>query len=274
MTVVIEKCLFSAPFSFLGDLRPVYQRVMPTEFREIWYRHELHADSAVTAWVPNPGQDFVIDEAALDLCPNLGIIVTPSTGSNHIDRKACARRGVAVYSLLDHRSRLEQIAASAEFTFLLLLGALRRVDLAFGEVARRRWRANEDALRGRELAGRTVGLLGYGRIGRRLARYCRAFDTQVRACDPYVAAADLPLVDIETLFAEHEAVVICCSLTPETIGLVGERLLDRLKPGAVVVNSARGEILQEQATRAALAALEILAGRGTPIDLTEALVAR
>lgn len=250
---VSGRCLFSAPFSFFGQVRADYETFMPTEFREIWKRSEVTADSAPTVWAPNPGQSFVIDGTILDMFPQLEVVATPSTGSNHIDRAECGRRNIAVYSLLDNREGLDRISASAEFSFLLLLNALRRLDRGIAEVTAGRWRAREDFLRGNELGGKTVGLIGYGRIGKRLKRYSDAFDATVVCYDPYVHGADIPQWPIERVFADADVVCVCCQLTEETRGMVGRALLGRLKPNAAFVNSSRGEVVDEPALAAVLA---------------------
>lgn len=237
-------CLFSAPFSFLGWLQEEYRRLMPTTFREIWDRAELAPDTALTAWVVNPGQRFTVDHAVLEAFPALSVLVTPSTGRNHLDEEACRERRIAVYSLQDDREGLEGISASAEFTFLLLLNTLRRLDLAVREVSEGRWRSREGLLRGHELQGKQVGLLGLGRIGRRVARWCAAFGARVVYYDPGVAG-DYPAVSLEELFARSDVVCICCSLNQDTSGLIGADLLNRLKPGASLVNTSRGEVLVE-----------------------------
>jgi lactate dehydrogenase-like 2-hydroxyacid dehydrogenase len=128
--------LFSAPFAFLPpDVMAGYQAILPMEFREVWSREELLPDPDLAAWIMNPGQGFVIDDSVLDLYPGLRLLVTPSTGRNHIDVPACTRRAIPVLSLLDDRETLDVITASAEFTFLLLLNTLRRLDRAVAEVA-------------------------------------------------------------------------------------------------------------------------------------------
>lgn len=238
-------CLFSAPYGFLGGVLDEYRGLMPTICREVWRREELEGNPGVTAWVMNPGQMFVIDEGVLDLYPNLEVLVTPSTGSDHIDQGACSRRGIAVYSLLDDRENLNQITASAEFTFLLLLYVMRRPDIGIREVSARRWRTREDMLRGHELSGKQVGLVGFGRIGQRVARYCEAFDARIAYHDPYVKDGIFPAWSLEEMFALSDAICICCSLTSETRGMIDRKLLVRLKPGAALVNTARGEVIVE-----------------------------
>jgi phosphoglycerate dehydrogenase-like enzyme len=247
---------FSAPHDFLGALLDGYGTQYELELGEVWFERDLPARCDADAWVVNPGQHFVVDDAVLAVFPRLRALVTPSTGTNHIDVDACCRRGVEVRGLLDAREALERISASAEFTFLHVLNALRRIDVGLAEAASGRWRLDEGRLRGRELQGKRAGLVGYGRIGRRLARYLAAFDAGPTAFyDPYVegdgAAVRNP--SLEELATAADVLVICCALTDETHGLVDGALLRRLPAGAVVVNTSRGEVLDEPSVAAALA---------------------
>lgn len=268
MPAKADRCLFSAPSSFLPDVEAEYRRLMPTVFREIWTREEVECDEEITIWVVNPGQSFVIDESILSLLPSLRLLVTPSTGLNHIGANVCGDRGVAVLSLLDDRAGLETISASAEFSFLLLLNTLRRIDHGIAEVSAGRWRQREDHLRGRELSGKKVGLVGFGRIGRRLRRYCMAFEAEVAYYDPYVDAPQAKRVaDLEELFSCSDVVCVCCALNAETTGLITGSLLLRLRHGACFVNTSRGEVIRQDELLHVLAqrddlrvGLDVLAG--------------
>ena len=243
---IMDKCLFSAPFSFLPDeVRTRYQQVVDTTFREIWDLSELEPDENLTAWVMNPGQRFIIDSCVLDQYPNLRVLVTPSTGTNHIDKDICAQRGIPVFGLLDDKEGLNTISASAEFTFLLLLNTLRRLDIAIQEVSAGRWRHREDILRGNELSGKKVGLVGYGRIGKRMARWCTSFDAHVNYYDPYVDDDRHPQSSLEEIFRQSDCVCICPTLTPETKGMINKPLLSSLKENACLVNTSRGEVVDE-----------------------------
>ena len=270
------RILFSAPHDFLPEgLKQAYQAVMPTEFEVIWTAEDVPEDDQLTVWAPNPGAKFVIDDDILARFPALEIIATPSTGRNHIDLQACERKGITVYALIDDRETLDRIAGSPEFTFLLLLLLLRRPTVGLEEAAARRWRAREDDMRGHELDGMSVGLVGYGRIGHRLSRYCRAFNASVRYADPYVDDTDIEKTSIEAIFAESDVVFICCGLTPETTGMVGGNLFRRLKQNASFINTSRGEVLIEQDLADVLnersdlsVAVDVLAGEvtGTQYD--------
>ncbi len=260
-------CLFSAPYTFVPGLEAKFNAVLRTTFREIWQKEQVPESQELTAWVVNPGQGFVIDSTILDRVPNVRLLVTPSTGRNHIDTDECERRQIAVYSLLDDRHRLNRISASAEFTFLLLLNTLRRLDFAADEVSAGRWRHHEDLLRGHELSGRHVGIVGLGRIGSRVSRYCRAFDAIPHYYDPYVDSQEaIRTTSLETVFDDCSAVCISCSLTEETSGMITGDLIGRLRHGASMVNTSRGEVVDEAGLLAVLSersdlkvALDVLA---------------
>jgi phosphoglycerate dehydrogenase-like enzyme len=240
--------LFSAPAHFIPGIEERFNAFLPTVFEEIWHRDDLPDRSDVTVWICQTGQSFVIDDEVLERFPLLEVLVTTSTGNNHIDMSALERRGIPFFSLLDDRPGLEQIAASAEMTFLLLLDTLRHLNLCVEEVRTRRWRQNEDLMRGHELQGRRIGIVGFGRMGRRQRRYCEAFGAEVAYYDPYVEDSKTPgFNSLEELFDWAQGVIICCSLTDETRLMIGEDQLKRLGPGAVLVNGARGAIVDEHA---------------------------
>lgn len=173
-------------------------------------------------WVCNPKQKYTIDGNILEQHPGLLLLATPSTGTNHIDVKECNALGIKVLSLNDNKTALFGIAASAEFTFKLILDAL-RMPIAH------------------ELQGRKVGLVGYGRIGQRLFSYLRPFGATVYVHDPHVYS-DMSLAQ---LFSTCDIIVICCALTEETAGMITPGLVRRMPKGGVFVNTARGEIIDE-----------------------------
>ena len=241
----MEKCLFSAPTSFMLEIKKEYNDIVPTIFQEIWHETQLKKDSNLTIWVPNPGQNFIIGDKILNLFPNLHTIITPSTGRNHIDIKACNMRNIRVFSLLDDRQGMETISASAEFTFLMILNTLRRLDVAIDEVTSGNWRKNEDYMRGHELSGKKVGLIGLGRIGTKVAKYCTAFEASVSYYDPYKSVTQYIKDSLENIFKNNDIIVICCELNQETTGLVNKPLLESMKKNVCLINTARGEIINE-----------------------------
>lgn len=211
---------------------------------------------------------FQIDREVFDAAPRLKAIVSATTGLDHIDGRVAAERGVTVLSLKGETEFLRTIKATAEHTWGLLLALVRRIPAASAAVAAGRW--NRDEFRGRELAGRNLRIVGLGRIGRQVAEYGRAFGMHVAAVDPN--GADWPAyverrADLAALLADADVISLHVPLADETAGLLGARELAFAPRGCVVVNTSRGEILDEQALAGALrsrrlagAAVDVLQG--------------
>lgn len=207
-----------------------------------------------------------IDAEVLARGERLRAIVSATTGLDHIDLAEAERRGVAVLSLRGETEFLRSIPATAELAWALLLGLVRRLPQAYASVLRGEW--NRDAFRGHDLCGRSLGILGLGRIGEKVARYGLAFGMRVLAYDP---TRDPWMEGVERantmdeLLAASEVLSIHVPLNERTEGLIGRRELALLPPGALLVNTARGAVLQREALLEALesgrlsgAALDVL----------------
>ena len=201
------------------------------------------------AWICNPLTS--VNELYLARFPYLRYLITPSTGTNHIDLEACKERGIKVLSLLDDREALNEIRASSEFTFMLILMALRKVR-AWSYIFQSKtheekdelYYRNEDTMRGNELYEKYVGIIGYGRIGKNIYDWLKVFGAFPYFLDPYVDASK-NRAPMATKFT-HDIVVICCSLTEETEGMITKEHLELMQPGAILVNTARAEIINQQ----------------------------
>jgi D-3-phosphoglycerate dehydrogenase len=208
-----------------------------------------------------------IDAEVLAAASHLTTIVTPTTGLNHIDLETAAQRGIRVLSLRGEVALLRDVRATAEHTLLLLLALLRRAHAAITHVHEGGW--NRDLFRGHELHQKTVGVVGYGRLGRIVARYMQAFDARVLATDPHVTphdvAADVTLVPLEALLPAADIVTLHVNLDPVTVGFFGRAQFAVMKRGAWFINTSRGELVDEVALLEALqqghlagAALDVL----------------
>lgn len=193
---------------------------------------ELYDKKRVAYLIPNPVKKVVFEDF-----PKLRVIATPSTGTNHIDLKMARKRGVKVLSLLDDREALNEIRASSEFAFFMILEGLR-----FG--AFRQWKTYErhPAMTGNELYGKKVGIVGFGRIGKNVAKWLNAFGATWQSYD-YGSAPDTLL----ELFENSDIVLISCSLNEKTEGMITKEHLSRLHEDAILVNVARAEIINEAA---------------------------
>ena len=207
------------------------------------------------AFVPDPGARYRIDETILNDSSQLKVIVTPSTGTDHIDKQLCERFGISVESLRGAVGFIDSIHASAEFSFLLLLSILKKSVKAANAAKQGYWRDIEDQLRGYELHGKTVGLIGLGRIGKKMARYCNAFGANVIALDPLGSQGTNNVVmcnSTEELLGKADIVCLHIHLDENNQNFFGERQFNCMKAGSYFVNTSRGGLVDEDALMDAL----------------------
>ena len=209
-----------------------------------------------------------IDAEVLERASSLRWIASPTTGLNHIDLEMANRRGIDVISLRGETDFLRDIRATAEHTIGLMLAALRHLPTATAHVNSGGW--NRDLFCGSELYQKTIGIVGFGRLGTLVAKYARGFDVRVLAFDPYVAddavPNDIQRTPLETLLAESDIVTIHVNLSAETRGLFGRDQFNQMRRGSWLINTSRGEVIDESALLEALlgghlrgAALDVLA---------------
>ena len=195
--------------------------------------------------IVNPGTDVYLGEEYFSRYENLRSVGTPSTGVNHLDMNYLNNRDISVKCLLDNRSVLEDIHASAEFTWLHIMNAFRKFIPAVNNADNWREDENERLLRSNELAGKTIGIVGLGRIGRKIANYAKAFNMNVEYYDPYVGSYQYNRVFSLTNLQKADILCISCYLTDETRGIISNGVLDDFKEGLIVVNTSRGETVDE-----------------------------
>lgn len=189
-----------------------------------------------------------VDREVIDAGTRLRAIVTATTGLDHIDVDYADSRGIAVLSLRGESEFLRTICATAEHTWALLLALLRRIPQAFASVLEGNW--NRDEFRGHELNGKRLGILGLGRVGRKVADYGLAFGMKVAAYDPYAAewvkgVERIP--QLLELLRSSDVISLHLPLNTETEHIIGDSELASLPSGSILVNTSRGELLDELA---------------------------
>ena len=205
-------------------------------------------------------------QADLDSAVHLKLIATATTGADHIDSKALAARNIPLLTLKGQKQVLNELTPAAELSWMLLMACARHLRAANRHVEAGLW--DRELFPGMLLKGRTLGLIGCGRIGGWMARYATAFGMRVIGHDPHLPEAEWPATiertDLDTLLQNAHAVSIHVHLSDETRGLVGPREFALLRPGAILINTSRGAICDEDAL---LQALETnhLAGYGTDV---------
>ncbi len=206
-----------------------------------------------------------IDAEVLRHAPKLRVIVSPTTGVTHIDMAACTASNVEVLTLRGETEFLSGITATAELAWGLLLAVVRRIPSATASVVRGEW--DRDAFRSHEVQGKTLGILGLGRLGRMVARYGQAFRMRTLAYDPYQTQWEegvLRCASLDELLSCSDVLSVHVPLNDNTRGMLGRRELALLPDGAVLINTARGEIMDEVALRDALLSGR-LAGAGLDV---------
>ena len=209
-----------------------------------------------------------VTRAVIEAAPDLAVIAKIGTGIDNVDLEAAAEAGVPVTYTPGHNA-----LSVAELTLGLILATARRFTEARRTVEAGGWR--DEVTLGTRLSGSTVGIVGFGNVGKRVGTLLGGFDVDVLVYDPYVHTIDAELVGGENapfdrLLAESDVVVINAELTDETRGMIGERELGSMKESAILVNTARGPIVETDALVAALRAGEI-AGAGLDVFETEPL---
>jgi phosphoglycerate dehydrogenase-like enzyme len=229
-----------APFHAAGVRVRYSERMGPLPPEElIPYLRE--ADAVIAAGDPYVG-------LVLAACPRLRTVVRWGTGYDTVDVAACTEHGVVACN-----APQLNVQAVADHVLAVMLAIARQLPRQIAVMRGDGW----EEIRGVELYGKTVGILGFGAIGKAVGRRARGFDCPLLAYDPHLPADALAQesatsVDLPTLFAESDFVTVNAALTPETRGLVSETLLRRMKPTAYLVNAARGPLVDEDALARAL----------------------
>ncbi len=191
-----------------------------------------------------------VDAEALAAAKNLKVVARAGVGLDNVDVKAATQSGVMVVN-----APTSNITSAAELAVALMLAAARHIAPANAALKSGEWKRSKYT--GVELYEKTVGIVGLGRIGVLVAQRLSAFGMKVIAYDPYVQAGraaqmGVRLVTLDELLAESDFMSVHLPKTPETLGLIGDEQLAKVKPSLVLVNAARGGIVDEQALYSAL----------------------
>lgn len=191
-----------------------------------------------------------ITRNVLEHCPNIKLICVLATGYNVVDCQAAAERGIPVCNVPGYGTD-----AVAQFTFALLLELCHRVGLHSDSVHNGEWSACPDFCYWKtpqmELAGKTMGIIGYGAIGQAVGKIATALGMKILAYSRTQRPGH-SYVDLDTLLAESDVISLHCPLFPENTGLINQETIAKMKDGAILLNTARGGLINEQAVSDAL----------------------
>ena len=237
-------CAGDLSFDSLGSLGTlsVYDRTPP----ELAAERIADAQIVLTNKVP-------ITREVISACGNLSYIGVTATGYNVVDLCAASERGIVVTNAPAYSTQ-----AVAQHVMALLLHDVSRVAQYDALVKRGLWTSSRDFCLYdapmEELAGKTLGIVGFGSIGRTVARMALAMDMHVLACTPHsrLEGGDVRFVSLDELLAYSDVITLHCPLTEQTRGLIGREALSKMRPGVRVINTARGPLVDEEAMAEAL----------------------
>jgi len=207
-----------------------------------------------------------VDAEVLAAAPKLKIVARAGVGLDNVDVESATERGVLVVN-----APTSNIHSAAEHALALLLSAARQIPAADASLREHTWKRS--SFSGTEIFGKTVGVVGLGRIGQLVAQRLAAFETHIVAYDPYVSPAraaqlGIELLPLDQLLARADFISVHLPKTPETAGLIDKDALAKTKPGVVIVNAARGGLVDEAALADAVASGHVRAA-GIDVFSTE-----
>ena len=193
----------------------------------------------------NPNkQNFILDKEVLGES-NIKVINTASTGLNHIDMNYCEQHGIDVWSLKNDYELINDLPSTSELAFGLMMSLMRNIPKSFHSVRDGNW--DYEPYVGHQIKGKTIGVIGYGRLGKIMCELFSGWGVKKLACDPYERITTARGTPMDNLLNESDVVFLHVHVTDETHGMVDEEFLSKMKQGSYLINTARGELVDEDA---------------------------
>ena len=256
METVKPNVVCAADLSCLPEVRKMIEKVFQVQY--IKPESQVLAEALVDADAYYAALQVCITGEMMRNARRLKVITTPSTGMDHIDLKTAEEIGIEVLSLKDDRELLDKITATAELTWALLLACMRKMPSASAAARNGIW--GRDMFRGHQIAYKTFGILGCGRLGTIVAEYAKAFKMRVIACDKLsIKLSDVEQVSFDELLEQSDVLSIHIHLTEENTGLIDKHVFEKMKDGSVLINTSRGAIIDEEALLEALQSGKLMA---------------
>ena len=167
-----------------------------------------------------------------------GTILTASTGLNHIDIQYCKNNDIKVLSLTKDYDLINDLPSTAELAFGLMSSIVRNIPSSFDDVKKGNWDYNSHM--GHQLKGKTIGLIGYGRLGKMMYNYCDVFGMNIFIYDPYEG-----FNEFDTLLKQSDIISLHVHANDETKHMINKKMLGKMKNNSYIVNTSRGEIVNE-----------------------------
>ena len=189
-----------------------------------------------------------INKKILKHAKKLKIIATPSTGKDHIDENKLNKRNIRLITLFEDRKFLDKISSTAEMNWLLILACIRNFRFLIDRIQKEKKWTNSD-IRGYELQGKTIGIIGYGRLGKKIAKYADAFGMNVLVHDikKIKHKNKHSFVTLSKLLEKSDIISMNVKLNPSSSQMIGFEQVNKMKRGVIFVNTARGDTVSSRA---------------------------
>lgn len=263
------RILCCAPFYFMDDMKKELEKIGGVYYMyNVPYENLMKLRNRFQYLITDPGSSFKYDKDFIKHFSKLKMIISPSTGLNHIDVDYAKKRKIEVIGLSTDKDYLLNLAfhsphvrkqknrfitASSEYTFGLIISLVRNIPKATNFAKSGLWRKYENELRGHELFSKTLGIIGLGRIGKNLLTYARTFEMDVMYYDPYEDIYNATKTSLEILVQSSDVICCCTALTKETYHLIDLKIFELMKhKKPYFINTSRGEIVDSVALIKAL----------------------
>ncbi len=207
-------------------------------------------ENEITHIFTNPNkQNFHLNHSVLT-GTNVEVINTCSTGLNHIDLEYCKIMDIEVWSLKKDYELINDLPSTSELAFGLMMSLLRFIPTSFHSVKDGNW--DYEPYVGHQVKGKTIGIIGYGRLGKIMKRLFDGWEVDILVTDPYARITDANGVSLDELLDKSDIVFLHTHVTEETKDMVDDEFIQKMKDGSFLINTARGELVNEDSILTAL----------------------
>ena len=214
------------------------------EISKVYLSKYLKKNLNINCIFCNPNkQNYILDKSVLKNS-GIKIINTGTTGLNHINLKDCDKLGIKIISLTKDFKLLKNLPSTSELAFTLMLSLLKKISLSSNSVKNNRW--DYEPFVGNEISSLSIGIIGFGRLGKIMSKFCHAFGMQVYVYDPYVKSKKYNNSTMSEIAKKCDVISIHVHVKKDTIKMIDKVFLKKLVKKPIIINTSRGEILSEK----------------------------
>ncbi|MAU58299.1 MAG: cytidylyltransferase [Flavobacteriaceae bacterium] len=241
-----KRILITYDLSNFEKLKKIFNQKEVLQVDKISKKDLIQVLKKVDGWLCFASPKYKIDDKILKNS-NIKFISTPSTGTSHIDMNFCKKKKIKVLSLKENKKILK-IKASSEYAFSMMLMTIKNIYNGASYVKMGYWREVENKLRSHEFAKKTVGILGFGRIGKNIAKFSRPLNFKTLFYDPHIKKSEFgckKMNSLQEMLQLSDVVVVAVHLNAQTKGMVDKSFFKFVKKRSFFINISRGEIINE-----------------------------